>query len=201
MKKKIILASSSPQRKALLEQVGLGFEIIPSSYEENMQLEIEHKKLAMRLAYGKAKDVSEKVKEGLVIGVDTFIILDGERIGKPKNEEDAKRILKKASGKTSEVYSGIAIVDCTTQKSVTDYEVTKVKMREISDEEIDAYIETKEALNKAGAWAIQGLGAVFVERIEGCYSNIVGLPLYCLCRNLEKFGLSVFSKNKKINKT
>ncbi len=193
---RIILASSSPQRKALLEQIGLKFETIPSNYKEDMQMNIGHKDLAMHLAYGKAKNVAEKVKEGLVIGVDTFIILDGERIGKPKNSKDAKQILKRSSGKTLDVYSGLAIIDYTTKKSVTDYEITKVKMREIPDEEIDAYIETKEPLNKAGACAIEGIGAIFIERIEGCYFNIVGLPLYCLWKNLKKLGLDVFNKRK-----
>ncbi|MDP2908860.1 MAG: Maf family protein [Nanoarchaeota archaeon] len=201
MKNKIILASSSPQRKALLEQIGLEFETMPSSYEENMQQETGHKKLAMELAYGKARDVAEKTKEGLVIGADTFIALGDERLGKPKNDEDARLMLKKVSGKTLEIYSGIAIIDSATKKSVTDYEVTKVKMKEMSDEEINAYIKTKEPINKAGACAIEGIGAMFIERIEGCYSNIVGLPLYRLCRNLEKFGLNAILKNKKINKT
>lgn len=196
---KIILASSSPQRKALLEQIGLEFEIIPSVYEENMRLEVENEKLAMHLAYEKTKDVAGKIKEGLVIGADTFIALGKERIGKPKNDKEAKQILKKISGKTLKVYSGIAIIDAATKTLAKDYEVTKVKMREMSDEEIDAYIKTKEPLNKAGACAIEGIGAIFIEKIEGCYSNIVGLPLYCLWRNLSKFGLDIFKKQK-INK-
>lgn len=193
---KIILASSSPQRKALLEQIGLKFETIPSKYKEDMRLKIKHKNLAMHLAYGKAKDVAEKITKGLVIGADTFITLRNERIGKPKSDEDARQILKKISGKILKVYSGIAIIDCTTKTSAKDYEITKVKMREMSDEEIDAYIKTKEPLNKAGACAIEGIGVIFIERIEGCYSNIVGLPLYCLWRNLKKFKLNIFNKQK-----
>ena len=193
---KIILASSSPQRKALLEQIGLKFEMMSSDYKEDMQLDMGHKDLAMHLAYGKAKDVAEKIKEGIVIGADTFMALGDERIGKPKDEKDAKRILKKISGKTLEVYSGIAVIDCTTKKYVKDYEITKVKMREMPDEEIDAYIKTKEPLGKAGACAIEGIGAIFTEKIDECYFNIVGLPLYHLWKNLKKLGLDVLSKQK-----
>ena len=195
MKKEFILASSSPRRKALLKQAGLDFRIVPSRYEEDMGLKLNNEKLAKTLAYGKAKEVADRVKKGVIIGSDTFIVFKGKRIGKPKNANDAKRILEMISGKTLRIYSGLAIIDKHSRREITDYEITKVKIKKLTDEEIKRYIATGEPLDKAGAFGIQGRGSIFIEKINGCYSNVVGLPLYKLYINLQKLGIIEVLKN------
>ena len=203
MKPKIILASTSSRRAELLKQIGLEFEVIPSEYEEDMTLKMSHRNLAKTLAYGKAKDVAGKVKEGIVVGVDTFLIFRRKRIGKPKDSQDAIKILEALSGKTIRVYSGVAIINCATDKEVIDYEITKVKLKKLAHKEIEHYVATGEPLDKAGAFAIQGLGAIFISSIKRCYSNVIGLPLHNLYKNLQKFGVDIFDyeniKQEKLN--
>jgi septum formation protein len=194
MRRKIILASTSPNRSGLLEQLGLEFEIIPSAYEEDMSLRMNPKKMVMKFAEGKADDVAENTPvKGIVIGVDTLAVCRGEKLGKPGTRENAIRMLKKISGRTVKVYSGICIIDIDVneKKKVVDYEVSKVKMKKLSDEEIEAYVNTGEPLDKAGAFAIQGIGAVFVEKIKGCYSNVIGLPLHNIYKNLLERGTNI----------
>lgn len=192
MKQRIILASTSPRRSELLKQIGLNFEIIPSRYEEDMSLRMSHAKLAEYLAYGKANDVACRIKKGIVIGSDTFIVFGNKRIGKPKSEAGAKKMLKLISGKNVVIYSGIAIISAGNGKKILDHEITKVKIKNLTPKEISAYVKTGEPLDKAGAFAIQGIGAVFVEKINGCYSNVIGLPLYNLYKNLRKMGINIF---------
>jgi len=193
MKQKIILASSSPRRKELLKQIGLDFKIMPSKYEEDMTMKMSHKKLAKVLAYGKAKDVADRVKSGVIIGTDTFLVFGDKRIGKPKDKKDAKKILNSLSSKYIKIYSGVAIIDIKNKKEITDVEITKVKFKKLTEKEIDGYIKTKEPLDKAGAFGIQGIGAVFIEKIDGCYSNVIGLPLFNLYKNLSKLNIDIFS--------
>ena len=193
MKQQIILASSSPRRKELLKQIGLDFKIVPSKYEEDMTMKMSHTKLAKVLAYGKAKDVADRVKEGVVIGTDTFLVFGDKRIGKPKDAKDAKRILNSLSNKYIKIYSGIAIIDVKNKREIVDVEITKIKFKKLSKKEIDGYIKTKEPLDKAGAFGVQGIGAVFIEKIDGCYSNVVGLPLFNLYKNLGKLNIDIFS--------
>lgn len=200
MKKKIILASTSPRRHSLAEQMGLEFEIVASNYEENMYLDLGPDKLAMTLAYGKAKEVADRIKEGIVLGVDTFIVFEGKKLGKPKSEEDAFQMLKSFSGKYQEVYSGVAIIDCGTGEEIKDYEVTKVKFREMEDFEIRSYIKTREPMDKAGAYGIQGLSSIFIEKVDGCYTNVVGFPVYNIYKNLKKIGVDIFEYEKWQNK-
>lgn len=192
MKQKIILASTSPRRSALLKQIGLNFEIMPSRFEEDMSLKLSHAGLAEFLAYGKAKEVAGRIKSGVVIGSDTFLVFNKKRIGKPKGAQDARRMLKMISGKNVMIYSGVAIVDIKKGRAITDHEITKVKIKKLSPKEISDYVKTGEPLDKAGAFAIQGAGAVFIEKINGCYSNVIGLPLYNLYKNLKKIGVDVF---------
>jgi len=191
MKPKFILASSSPRRKALLKQIGLDFKIAPSNYEEDMGLKLNNVKLAKTLAYGKAKEVASRLKKGIIIGSDTFISFRGKRIGKPGNTKDAERILKMISGKTLKIYSGLAIIDKYSGKEIVDHEMTEVKMKKMTADEIKKYIQTGEPLDKAGAFGIQERGVKFVEKINGCYSNVVGLPIYKLYINLQKLGINI----------
>ena len=192
MKQKIILASTSPRRHGLAQQMGFYFEIVASDYEEDMIMKFSPKDLAMTLAYGKAKDVAKKRKDGIVLGIDTFISFKGEKLGKPHTKEKAFELLKKFSGKKLQVYSGVALINCKTKKEIKDYEVSEVYFRKITDEEIKNYIKTGEPLDKAGAFAIQGLGSIFIKKVNGCYANIVGFPIANIYKNLRKLGVNIF---------
>lgn len=200
MKKKIILASTSKRRHELAQQMGLEFEIVSSNYEENMSLDLSPEELAKTLAYGKAKEVADRVQEGVVLGVDTFVVLNGKKLGKPKSEEDAFQMLKSFSGKFQEVYSGVALINCETGEEIKDFEITKVKFREMDDSEINNYIKTGEPMGKAGAYGIQGLGSIFIEKIEGCYTNVIGFPTHNVYKNLRKIGVNIFAYEKWQNK-
>lgn len=191
-KRKIILVSTSPRRNGLLQQIGLEFEVIPSKYKEDMSLKLKPKEMVMAFAQGKAIDVAKDLKEGVVIGVDTFVVFKGEKLGKPKSKENATKILKIISGKNINVFSGICIIDIDNGKKILEHEVTKVKLKKLTDEEINNYVNTGEPLDKAGAFGIQERGAIFIEKIDGCYSNVVGLPLHCLYNNLKEIGINIF---------
>ncbi len=189
--KKIILASSSPRRKDLLLQIGLKFEIDPSNYQEDMTLKMNPKKLAEYLSLGKVKNVAQRHKDSIIIAADTFCVLDKEVLGKPRTKENAKIMLQKLSGKVHSVITGFTIIDTETNKQVSKSIETKVYFKPISNKEIDAYIASGGPLEFAGAYAIQHLGGLFVEKIEGDYFNIVGLPILPLTVELKKFGINI----------
>jgi septum formation protein len=191
-KKQIILASTSPRRHELAKVMGLDFKIVPSDYEEDMTLKMHPKKLVQFLAHGKAQDVAKKYKKGIVIGVDTIVIYKNQVLGKPKDKKHAFKMLKSFSGKTQEVYSGVCLIDCKTGETIRDYEVTIVKFRKLEDSEIKKYIATGEPLDKAGAYGIQDLSSIFIEKIDGCYFNVVGFPVYNIYKNLKKIGVDIF---------
>jgi len=193
MKKRIILASSSPRRKMLLEQIGLRFETIPSEINEMKKRTLceDPIRLVEKLALEKAKDVSARVKNGIVIAADTVVILNGEVIGKPKDEEEAISILKRLSGKTHEVATCVVVMDAGNGRTLTEVVRSKVKFRDLSDEEILGYVKTGEPLDKAGGYGIQGIGSILVERLDGCFYNVVGLPLSKLAEMLKAFGINV----------
>ena len=175
---RLILASASPRRSALLSQIGLTFEIFPSEIEEHLpNKNLSPEKVTQKLAKLKARAVAERYTEGVVIGADTLVLFKKELLGKPKNREDAKSMLSRLSGKTHRVITGVALIDVKKKTETTWSEVTKVCFRELCTEEIDKYIQSGEAKDKAGAYGIQGRGAAFVKRIDGCYFNVVGLPL------------------------
>jgi len=185
------LASQSPRRKQLLEQIGLKFEIDPSNYEEDMSLKMEPNKLAEFLSLGKAKDVARRHKDSIIISADTIVAIDGEVFGKPKTSERAKYMLQKLSGRGHSVITGFAIIDTETGKEISKSVETKVYFKNLSEKEIDAYIATGEPLDRGGGYAIQGLAALFVEKIEGDYFNIVGLPILALTTELKNFGINI----------
>lgn len=192
----IILASASPRRKELLGQIGLKFDVVEPDVDETNSLNLGADELVQHLACKKAINAANKIvnmtrMEGaLVIGADTVVVKDGI-LGKPRNEDEAFCMLKKLQGDWHEVITGLAVVDTVTNKSISGFETTRVKMKELSDRAINAYISSKEPLDKAGAYGIQGLGAVLVEKIEGCYFNVVGLPLAKLSDLLGIFGVNV----------
>ncbi len=190
MKKKIILASQSPRRKWLLEQIGLEFDIIPSNFDEDIENKKFSKKLIESLAYEKAKEVSQRIDDkALIIAADTVVILGEQILGKPVDEADATKMLQKLSGQTHKVITAIAIIDKYEEKTLLNSTISKVKFKKLSEREISDYIKTGEPMDKAGSYGIQAYGSLFVEKVEGCYNNIVGLPLNLLCEMLKSFGV------------
>lgn len=189
--KTIILASASPRRKQLLKQLGLEFKVIPSEIEEKLNPRWQPRKQVESLAEQKAQDVAAKQKNAIVIGVDTMVSYNNEVIGKPKDEKDAKFILKRLSGKKQTVITAFTIIDTLAKKSVTKSVETDVWFRKISESEIRSYVAKDKPFDKAGAYGMQSLGAVFVEKVEGDFLSAVGLPLFALAKELKKFGVNV----------
>ncbi|KXG77440.1 Septum formation protein Maf [Fervidicola ferrireducens] len=185
------MASASPRRQKLLKQIGLDFEIIPSSIDETVPPGVAPDVAAVKLAENKAIDVARRLKDGIVIAADTVVALDDSILGKPKDEEEARKMLERLSGRWHRVFTGIAVIDSSSSKKVTDYEESRVKFKNLSSVEIENYIRTGEPMDKAGAYGIQGKGALLVEKIEGCYYNIVGLPLFRLSLVLSHFGVKI----------
>ncbi len=190
----LVLASASPRRAALLSQIGLTFEIRPSDVPEPPHSRYANKRVdevTRELALLKAKAVARHCNEGVIIGADTLVSLDGKLFGKPTDDEDAIVMLTQLSGTSHEVVTGVALVDALTERTIVWAETTQVYFRELHGTEIADYIATGEAADKAGAYGIQERGAAFVRRIEGCYFNVVGLPLASLVEHLSNFQSNV----------
>lgn len=182
----LILASTSPRRKDLLSQIGLTFTIVPSDFEEDMSLPLSPDMLTMHLSKEKALAVAKDYPDAVIIGADTVVAIDGAVLGKAHTKEDAQRMLSMLSGKTHQVITGLTVI-IPAGESPTGVQIIEsvasindVTFKPLAAEEIEWYIQTGEPLEKAGAYGIQGLGAMFVEKIEGSYSGIVGLPLEIL---------------------
>lgn len=190
--KEIVLASASPRRSFLLKQIGLTFSVMPSHIKEKTDANLEPGTMVEKLSYDKAYDIAEKLhKDCLVIGADTIVVKDGDILGKPRDEQEAYKMLKYLQGDWHEVFTGVTVIDAAYMRSFTDHVRTRVKMRSMPDEMIYSYISTKEPMDKAGAYGIQGMGALLVEAIDGCYFNVVGLPLMKLSDMLLKFGVKL----------
>ena len=189
--RQIILASSSPRRKALLENIGLEFKVDTSNTPEHLHKDLEPHHLARLLSLEKAQAVAERHGDAIVIAADTLGVLEGQVIGKPTSDDEACRILKRMSGKDHLVITGFTIIDTRNKKTITRSIETKVWFRRLSDEEIRAYVTSGEPMDKAGAYAIQGLGSLFVDKIEGDYYNVIGLPLSALAESLKDFGVEM----------
>jgi len=191
---RIILASSSPRRSELLEMLKVSFEKMPSSIDEKTTFHEKPEQIVMGLSFEKAFQISQLEPDAIVIGSDTIVYLD-EVLGKPENKADAYKMLRKLSGKTHDVYTGIAVV-CEFQKiKRVDYVKTKVVFNVLSDAEIHAYIETGEPLDKAGAYGIQGQGALLVDQIQGDYFSVMGLPLSKLNKiMIDEFRINLLTK-------
>ncbi|MEK6727659.1 MAG: Maf family nucleotide pyrophosphatase [Candidatus Omnitrophota bacterium] len=190
--KKIYLASDSKARKKLLKILGLKFKVLPGKIQERKKaLNFSYAKLVKINALEKARNAGRKVKGGIIIGADTIIVQDKKIFGKPRDLSGAKKMLKRLSLKPQWIYTGIAVIDKEKNKELLDYEKTKVFMDKLSDNEIDAYFKKVSFLDKAGSFDIQGRGAFFIRRIEGCFYNVVGLPLRKLYRMLKELGAVV----------
>ncbi len=189
--KRIILASTSPRRKALLEQIGLKFTIDARVQEDPEPVSKEPHHLAIESALRKAKSVASEYPDAIIIAADTFGVIDGRIFGKQNSESEACALLAELSGKAHTVITGFAVIGTLTGKTVSRSVETTVYMKQLTKSEIEAYVRTGEPLDKAGAYAIQGLGAVLVEKIEGDYFNVVGLPLCALSEVLKEFDINV----------
>jgi septum formation protein len=189
--RKIVLASASPRRAEILKSAGLKFSVDAGVYEEDMSMGLPPHRLARFLSREKAAAVAAKHTDALVIAADTFIVFRGALLGKPHTEEEARRMLALLSGKTHSVITGYTIMDTACGRRVSGSAETKVTFKRLSVEEIDAYVASGEPLDKAGAYAIQGLGAVIVRKVEGDYLNVVGLPLSALAEDLKKLGVRI----------
>jgi septum formation protein len=196
VEKKLILASSSPRRQELIRTLGLAYEIKISDVNEHTEPGMSPADIVEHLSSRKARAVYEIYKEqgqhsGIVIGSDTIVVLGGEVLGKPRDREDAARMLASLQGRTHHVYSGISCVDLQDGRELLAHRVTAVFMKPLTDSQIEHYIETGEPMDKAGSYAIQGVGATIIERIEGDYFNVVGLPMSLLSDLLRQFDIAV----------
>lgn len=186
----LLLASASPRRRELLHQLGIKFDVIPSRYEERMDLALSPVQLVEQHSLGKALDVQKNYPSELVLGADTVVVLDGAVLGKPTDTEDAVQMLQQLQGRWHVVHTGIALVEGE-YRSVR-HRSTRVRLRPLTPEQVRAYVDGGEPLDKAGSYAIQGLGAGLVEAIDGCYTNVVGLSLPLLVDMLVEFGRPIY---------
>lgn len=184
----LILASRSPRRRRLLRQIGFHVRVIPSGIEETVQPGHSPVQYVRSISLQKAEEVAGRLRRGIVVGADTEVVYRGRIFGKPSSAADARRMLRELSGRTHTVHTGVAIVDARTHRARTFVESTRVTFRRLSREEIAAYVATGSPMDKAGAYGIQDdLGAVFIERVEGCFTTVVGFPLARFHRELERF--------------
>jgi septum formation protein len=178
----LILASSSPRRRYLLRLVRIPFEFVDPEVREEEHAEDDPVEHVQRLSILKARSVRDRYDAGYILGADTIVVLDGRILGKPGDEAEARRMLRSLAGRSHEVYTGLGLLDAATGKATQGYERTVVTIRKMQDWEIAAYIATGEPMDKAGSYGIQGYGAGIVEKVDGCYFNVVGLPIVRLLR-------------------
>ena len=189
---KIFLASTSPRRAGLLDQLGLEFEVVPFSIDESYNKDEGPAEHVKRLALEKCQAVMDRGYNGLMLGADTVIELDGKVLGKPKDRVQAFGMLKTLAGRVHVVYSGLALYEPKEDIEIVEYAKTMVKLTALKNSETESYIKTREPLDKAGAYGIQGLGGALIEEIKGDYYNVVGLPLYLLRKMLKQLGYDIF---------
>ena len=183
---RIILASQSPRRRELLALIGIPHEVRPADIDERILPGEEPVPHAERLARVKAETIATRERDAVVIGSDTIVVLDGDILGKPDDTNDAKATLRRLSGRTHTVHTAVAV--SRDGRTVSGVESVEVTFRQLTSEQIDAYVATGEPMDKAGAYGIQGRAAVFVERIDGSYTGVMGLPLFETARLLQQFG-------------
>jgi septum formation protein len=196
MRPTLILASTSPRRQELINTLGLPVMIRASHANEGTPDGWPPERMVEELAHRKARAVWETVRgtmktPAVVVGSDTVVALDGRIMGKPKDPEDAFDMLTRLAGRTHEVFTGVCCIGLPDGQTVTNHRVTKVRMRELTPEQLRRYVKTGEPMDKAGSYGVQGLGALLVDSLEGCYFNVVGLPLSLLALQLERFGVSL----------
>ncbi len=184
----IILASGSPRRKELVARLGLDFEICPSQIDESQVEKTRPQEVVTKLVRLKAEEVADR-KAGIIIAADTVVSLEQQILEKPADEEEAYSMLKKLSGQEHQVTTGITVISGS--EEVTEWQQTTVQFREVDDQEINQYIATGEPMDKAGGYGIQAKGAVFVTGINGCFYNVMGMPLAWLVETLKELGVEI----------
>ena len=189
--RKIILASASPSLRELLEKIGLPFIVEVSGYEEDKTVSASPHALVQLLSQGKARAVAHHHKNALVIGADSMAVLDNELLGKPTDTADARRMLLKMRGRAHSFITGFTIIDTKNKKEVTKCVESTVHLRRLSEKEIDAYIASGEPFGHAGSYNLADLGMVLVEKIDGDYANVTGLPVSVVVETLKEFGVQV----------
>jgi septum formation protein len=187
----IVLASGSPRRREILQSLGISFTVMLSALEEPAHQNEPPEEFVQRLAQLKASDVACRTDEGLVIGADTVVVSDHHILGKPQDEDDARQMLEMLSGRWHRVLTGVCLIDVSSDRQRVGCEETRVKFAELGAADIEWYISTGEPMDKAGAYAIQGYGALFIERIEGDYFNVVGLPVRLVYRFANELGIDL----------
>lgn len=185
---RLVLASSSPRRARLLKEAGLEFDIAPSSAPEDIDPALGPEENARLIALRKAGDVAASRPDDAVLAADTMVVVDDEVLGKPADEDDARRMLKKLSGREHRVVTGVAVI-CPARGEEWDHvEVSRVRFRKVPEEAVDEYVESGEPMDKAGGYAIQGGAGEWIEGYEGSLTNIIGLPMEPLIEELERLG-------------
>lgn len=188
---KLVLASASPRREEILKKLNLKFTIVPAKIEEDSFDATDPVELVKTLALEKAKTVSKLVEDVLIIAADTVVVQNGQILGKPEDELEAKKMLRQLSSKQHQVITGLTVLNSQTEASLVEYNITDVTMGKISEKEIENYISTGEPLDKAGAYAIQGFGGLFIKEIKGSYYSVMGLPIHQLKELLNNFNYGI----------
>jgi septum formation protein len=194
---KLVLASASPRRQELISLLGLPVRILPSRVDEDTPDHWSPSQIVEGLSARKALAVKEELLSTddddscIIVGSDTIVVLNGKVMGKPRDVREAEQMLRQLAGETHEVYTGVTCFRVTDAKTVTTHRITKVKMRNLMADQISRYVATGEPMDKAGAYGIQEIGSLLVESIEGCYFNVVGLPVSLLAIMLEQFGVTI----------
>jgi len=192
MGSRLILASESPRRYELLKQVGLDFDVIPSGIEEDYIKGESPRKHVLRLAEAKALDVGNQHPDRWIIAADTIVCVDHSILGKPKSREEAKKMLRRLSGKGHRVLTGFSVHHLKKRKGDREAVQTAVRVKKLTQAEMEWYIRTGEPFDKAGGYAVQGIGSFMIESIKGSYTNVVGLPIYELIQMLSRLGAITF---------
>lgn len=190
--RKLVLASQSPRRQELLKLLGHTFSVIPAHVEENYLTGESPSEHVRRLAETKAEKIAGEVSGSIVIGSDTIVVIDGDILGKPGSRREAFDMVMRLQGRTHEVYTGIALIDTETGRMTSDFERTEVTMAPLTSALIELYLDTGESLDKAGAYGIQGYGSALIVSVNGCYFNVMGLPLAKLMKILNSFSNGYF---------
>ncbi|RDV82924.1 Maf family protein [Ammonifex thiophilus] len=192
--RRIVLASTSPRRQEILRSLGVEFEVVAPRVKESFSSDFPPAEMAEELARLKVEEVASRVTPpALVIGADTIVVHRGKVLGKPRSEEEAKEMLAALQGNEHTVFTGVAVLGLPEGRLIKDHVATRVFFAPLAAEEIAAYVATGEPMDKAGAYAAQGKGALFIEKIEGCYFNVVGLPVFLLHRLLLQFGVNLLT--------
>lgn len=193
--RRIILASASPRRKELMTSLQLEFEVLPSDTDESVPEDWspEHivKELALRKAVAVQHNYTAQVTDAVIVGSDTIVVLDERVFGKPQDDDEATAMLDALQGRSHYVYTGVACIDTLTGVTCAEYRRTLVHMKPLTPSKIQSYVLSGEPADKAGAYAIQGLGSTLIDKIEGCYFTVVGLPVSLLSDMLEQFGVQI----------